>query len=300
MNKKLFFALLFLATTFSVSAQLLYKITGKGLEKPSYILGTQHLAPISFVDQIPGLHDALNSAEQVYGELVMDSMMTMEATQKMQAAMILPEGQSLTTLLSKDQLDRLNAYLKANIGADLTNPMMAQQLGAMTPAGLSMQLSLLMAVRHVQGFDPQNLFDAYFQKKAKEQNKPIGGFETVDFQVRVLYGAPIERQIVQLMCFVDNATIQEETLVSLLNAYAAQNLEKTHEAIEMKLGNECDQTPEERANLIDNRNLAWIKVMPQIMQEKSTFFAVGAGHLLGEKGVLTLLKAAGYTITPVS
>ncbi|MCI5561099.1 MAG: TraB/GumN family protein [Phocaeicola sp.] len=300
MNKKLFFALLFLATTFSVSAQLLYKITGKGLEKPSYILGTQHLAPISFVDQIPGLHDALNSAEQVYGELVMDSMMTMEATQKMQAAMLLPEGQSLTTLLSKDQLDRLNAYLKANIGADLTNPMMAQQLGAMTPAGLSMQLSLLMAVRHVQGFDPQNLFDAYFQKKAKEQNKPVGGFETVDFQVRVLYGAPIERQIVQLMCFVDNATIQEETLVSLLNAYAAQNLEKTHEAIEMKLGNECDQTPEERANLIDNRNLAWIKVMPQIMQEKSTFFAVGAGHLLGEKGVLTLLKAAGYTITPVS
>ncbi|MDD7447676.1 MAG: TraB/GumN family protein [Phocaeicola sp.] len=300
MNKKLFFALLFLATTFSVSAQLLYKITGKGLEKPSYILGTQHLAPISFVDQIPGLHDALNSAEQVYGELVMDSMMTMEATQKMQAAMMLPEGQSLTTLLSKDQLDRLNAYLKANIGADLTNPMMAQQLGAMTPAGLSMQLSLLMAVRHVQGFDPQNLFDAYFQKKAKEQNKPVGGFETVDFQVRVLYGAPIERQIVQLMCFVDNATIQEETLVSLLNAYAAQNLEKTHEAIEMKLGNECDQTPEERANLIDNRNLAWIKVMPQIMQEKSTFFAVGAGHLLGEKGVLTLLKAAGYTITPVS
>ncbi len=300
MNKKLFFALLFLATTFSVSAQLLYKITGKGLEKPSYILGTQHLAPISFVDQIPGLHDALNSAEQVYGELVMDSMMTMEAAQKMQAAMMLPEGQNLTTLLSKDQLDRLNAYLKANIGADLTNPMMAQQLGAMTPAGLSMQLSLLMAVRHVQGFDPQNLFDAYFQKKAKEQNKPVGGFETVDFQVRVLYGAPIERQIVQLMCFVDNATIQEETLVSLLNAYAAQNLEKTHEAIEMKLGNECDQTPEERANLIDNRNLAWIKVMPQIMQEKSTFFAVGAGHLLGEKGVLTLLKAAGYTITPVS
>lgn len=300
MNKKLFFALLFLATTFSVSAQLLYKITGKGLEKPSYILGTQHLAPISFVDQIPGLHDALNSAEQVYGELVMDSMMTMEAMQKMQAAMTLPEGQSLTTLLSKDQLDRLNAYLKANIGADLTNPMMAQQLGAMTPAGLSMQLSLLIAVRHVQGFDPQNLFDAYFQKKAKEQNKPVGGFETVDFQARVLYGAPIERQIVQLMCFVDNATIQEETLVSLLNAYAAQNLEKTHEAIEMKLGNECDQTPEERANLIDNRNLAWIKVMPQIMQEKSTFFAVGAGHLLGEKGVLTLLKAAGYTITPVS
>lgn len=300
MNKKLFFALLFLATTFSVSAQLLYKITGKGLEKPSYILGTQHLAPISFVDQIPGLHDALNSAEQVYGELVMDSMMTMEAAQKMQAAMMLPEGQNLTTLLSKDQLDRLNAYLKANIGADLTNPMMAQQLGAMTPAGLSMQLSLLMAVRHVQGFDPQNLFDAYFQKKAKEQNKPVGGFETVDLQVRVLYGAPIERQIVQLMCFVDNATIQEETLTSLLNAYAAQDLEKTHEAIEMKLGNDCDQTPEERANLIDNRNLAWIKVMPQIMQEKSTFFAVGAGHLLGEKGVLTLLKAAGYTITPVS
>ncbi|HCH42932.1 MAG TPA: TraB/GumN family protein, partial [Algoriphagus sp.] len=36
------------------------------------------------------------------------------------------------------------------------------------------------------------------------------------------------------------------------------------------------------------------------MGEKSTFFAVGAGHLAGQKGVLNLLKEAGYTLSPVN
>ena len=63
--------------------------------------------------------------------------------------------------------------------------------------------------------------------------------------------------------------------------------------------NQCDSTPEEEDQLINDRNANWIKLMPQIMKDKATFFAVGAGHLPGDKGVLTLLKNAGYTIEGV-
>ena len=36
--------------------------------------------------------------------------------------------------------------------------------------------------------------------------------------------------------------------------------------------------------------------MPAIMADKPTFFAVGALHLVGENGLLQLLKNAGYTV----
>ena len=39
--------------------------------------------------------------------------------------------------------------------------------------------------------------------------------------------------------------------------------------------------------------------MEKAMQAKPTFFAVGAGHLGGEKGVLNLLKKQGYTVKAV-
>ena len=53
------------------------------------------------------------------------------------------------------------------------------------------------------------------------------------------------------------------------------------------------------ALLIDNRNADWAAKMPAIMAAKPTFFAVGAGHLAGPKGVLQLLKDAGYTVEAV-
>ena len=56
---------------------------------------------------------------------------------------------------------------------------------------------------------------------------------------------------------------------------------------------------EEYAIMFDNRNADWVAKMPAIMSDKPTFFAVGAGHLPGEKGVLNLLKLAGYEVDAV-
>ena len=67
-------------------------------------------------------------------------------------------------------------------------------------------------------------------------------------------------------------------------------------ASDEKLGNSCDATPEETAAMIENRNKAWMEKMPAIMADKPTFIAVGALHLVGENGLLQLLKNAGYTV----
>jgi len=52
--------------------------------------------------------------------------------------------------------------------------------------------------------------------------------------------------------------------------------------------------------LLVKRNEKWVKKMPKIMQDKPTFFAVGLGHLLGDYGILKLLKSKGYSVSPVT
>ena len=64
--KKILGILLFIGIALNANAQLLWKISGNGLEKPSYILGTHHLAPLSIKDSIAGLPQAVDCTSQVY------------------------------------------------------------------------------------------------------------------------------------------------------------------------------------------------------------------------------------------
>ena len=121
------------------------------------------------------------------------------------------------------------------------------------------------------------------------------------FQVETLFkGTPLERQKELLMCLVDNAAFMDEMDDRIISAFYSQNLDAIQEAMDLKLHNNCDSSPEEEDKLIYNRNANWLKMMPGLMSQKSTLFAVGAGHLPGEKGVLNLLRQAGYTVEGVT
>ena len=106
----------------------------------------------------------------------------------------------------------------------------------------------------------------------------------------------MKRQVEQLMCFVRNRDYNAKVMDELTDAFYAQDLVAMKKASDEKLGNSCDATPEETAAIIENRNKAWMEKMPAIMADKPTFFAVGALHLVGENGLLQLLKNAGYTV----
>lgn len=300
MKKLMMTVALVVMTAMSMQAQLLYKISGNGLTKPSYIIGTYHLAPVSFADSIPGLTEALAASEQVYGELDMSDLMSPENLQKMQEGMMLPEGTTLSKLLTDEEMGRLNVVLKELMGVDMTNAMVKQQLDALSPQALQTQLSLLIYMKKHDGFNPQATFDGYFQQVAQQQGKGVGGLETPEFQVQTLFkGMTLERQKQLLMCLVDNKEYMELMAEQLVEAFFKQDLVGVKAVMDEKQQNQCDSTPEEDDQLIYSRNANWIKLMPQIMKDKPTFFAVGAGHLPGDKGVLQLLRNAGYTIEGV-
>lgn len=298
--KKLFLTTILAALALTnIQAQLLYRISGKGLAKPSYIIGTHHLAKVAFIDDIKGAKTALTDAEQVYGELAWDDITSAAGMQKMQASMMLPQGQTLKSILTTEQYQKLDQYLIKTMSVGLSHPQVGAQMLGLKPAALTTQLTLLTYLQHHMGeFDPNNTFDQYFQMTAKKNNEFCGGLETLDEQMKVLFDKPMNRQVDELMCLIDNSDYYAMNMEELTKAFYAQDLAKLQQVSDEKIGGSCDPTAAEEAALIYDRNAAWIKKMPAIMAEKSTFFAVGALHLPGDKGVLNLLKKAGYTVEP--
>ena len=295
--KRILLILVLTAATLAAPAQLLYKISGHGLTSPSFIVGTYHLASVSFVDSIPSIRQAMASCQQVYGELIMDEMQSPDSLAMMQQAMLLPDGLTLDKLLTPEEMKRLNAYMRSLMGMDMTNPMIAQQMNKMTPSALSTTLSVFSYIKKTGSFDMQNQFDSYFQKEAAKQGKGVGGLETMAFQVKtLLMGTTLERQKELLMCQVDNAALADEMADKVIRAFYAQDINAIQEAMDEKLHNSCDTRPEEEDALIYNRNADWAKKMPALMAAQPTLFAVGAAHLPGNRGVLHLLRQAGYTV----
>lgn len=295
-----FFITIFLVLFYivGVHAQLLYKISGNNLPRPSYIIGTHHLANVGFVNKIKGVNDALTNTEQVYGELIWDNMTNADSVAYMKQQMTLPDGKTLKDVLSTEQYAKLNAYLKSAMQADLNNPIVQAQMGKLTPLAMVIQLTILSYMtKHIGEFDPTSTFDQYFQAQAKKNKEYVGGLETVAFQAKVLYGSmPLQRQLVMLECFLDHTAFMEEMAEKMSEAFYAQDLNALKAAQDEKLNNSCDNTPEEDNLLIYNRNVDWLKKMPAIMAKAPTFFVVGALHLPGDKGVLDGLRKLGYTV----
>lgn len=298
--KKIALTLFFAAMCCTAAqSQLLYRISGEGLEKPSYILGTYHLAPASFADSIPGLRESFAATWQVYGEVDMVETLKPENVAKMQEAMMLPEGTTLSSLLTGEQIDRLNALLRELMGTDMNNEAVAAQLDKLTPMVLETQLTLLVYMKNVQSLDINNMIDTYFQREAVKEGKAVKGFETADFQMDILYGAPLKEQVDALMCFVDNFQEMTEMADFITAAYFAQDLEQLGELNLKEQEGACASSPEDNDKLLYNRNENWVKAMPEIMSESPTLFVVGAFHLCGERGVLRMLEAQGYKIEGV-
>lgn len=292
--KKILGIILFISIALNVNAQLLWKISGNGLEKPSYIFGTHHLAPLSIKDSIADLPQAIDGTTQVYGEVIMADMMSPQFMQLMQQQMMIAGDTTLQSLFTPEQLELVSKVVKENMMADLS------MLDKLKPAVITQQLTLLFCMKHFGGINPQEQLDTYFQQQATQSGKKVGGLETPESQLDVLFNTQtLQRQANLLFCLVKDIDKAMSQAKRLNEAYLSQNLDDVLKLMEEREGNSCDPLPGEMESLLDDRNKAWIEKMPAIMQDAPTFFVVGAGHLPGANGVLNLLKQQGYTVEPM-
>lgn len=290
MKKTLVFMLL-LCITLGAQAQLLWKVSGNGLDRPSYVIGTHHLAPLSVKDSIANLQQAIDQTEQVYGEIVMDDANNPEILMKMQQAMMLPADTTLKSFYTQAQYDTIAAVVKNYMGVDLA------LFDKVKPATITTQLSVALAMKSLKGFNPQEQLDTWFQTQARQAGKKVGSLETIDMQINVLYNSQtLTRQALLLYCTATHIEQGVDQSLRMNQAYMKQDLDELLAIIEEKMSDACDSTPEEISTLIYGRNANWARQFPSIMKQFPTLFVVGAGHLPGPQGLLKLLQKQGYTV----
>lgn len=288
--KKILGILLFISLALSANAQLLWKVSGKGLEKPSYIFGTYHLSPLSIKDSITSMPQAIKETSQVYGEVVMSDMMSPAFMQSVQQQMMMPKDSTLQSLLTPEQYEKVGKVIKDNMMVDIA------MLNQLKPAAINQQLVLLFYMKHTPGYNPQEQLDSFFQQQAQQQGKKVGGLETAQSQIDILFNSQsLQRQADLLYCLANDINKTIEQSKRLITAYEQQDLDAILQLMKEHDGNSCDPLPSEMEALLDNRNKIWVEKMPNIMQTP-TFFVVGAGHLPGDCGILQLLKKQGYTV----
>ena len=297
--KRIILSMALVLGTIGASAQLMYKISGNELEKPSYVVGTHRLAPAAMAQLINGISDALNGTDQMYGELNVD-VATADASQTVKEATTIADGKTIQQLLSADELKRFNAFLMKTQEQDLRNRMLAAKIEKKTPAALTREMKIWLYLANHRGtFDPMSQIDAYFVQLAQKNNMPMFGMETVEEYANAVYKAvPENRQKEQMMCLVDNQQFYQKQMDNVLNGYMMQNMNTIEQALNEKIGGKCDATSEEM-KACQERLARWAQKMPEIMKGAPTLFVIGIEKLPGENGILQLLRNAGYTVEGV-
>ena len=270
------------------NAQLVWKISGNGIKKPSYILGTHHGCPFTYCDSIPGLMKAFDKVNNIIGEINMIEFaeMSPERMQKMQAMMMMPADTSLLSLFSTEEAAKVNEWLGKKMGASL------EMLSVMKPMTIMVTVQNKEMMEVIPEIATMTTIDKYMQTLGQRKGKTIGELETADYQMELLYGNSLEEQADALLEMIDHGD-SKGLLQQLTNAYKSQNLDTLWKVFQEQMtGYEYDA-------IVKVRNLNWEKQMKEILPKQTTLFVVGAGHLPGEYGMINLLREAGYKVKPV-
>jgi uncharacterized protein YbaP (TraB family) len=228
------------------------------------------------------LRYAIASTQQVYFEIDLDNMMeTLGAMRYLN----MNNNTKLSDLLTEDEYQRVKDYFKKN--KTMLPMSMMEHLKPYFVTSLISESKFPCAEK--------DGMEQVIMKEAKKDHKPINGLETVQFQASVFDSIPYQRQAKDLLKMIDSAGVASDSSDrQLIEVYRQQDLNKMQEmtAGEEGMSDFLDL-------LLYSRNANWVNKMPAIMKDAPALFAVGAGHLGGEKGVISLLRKAGFTVTPM-
>jgi uncharacterized protein YbaP (TraB family) len=292
MKKTFLLALLCLSFTFTVFPQdkqqptsLLWKVSGNGLSKPSYLFGTYHFLTNGFVDTILAVKNAYAESEAVVGELLIDSSIQRPI---MEASVL--QGTTLQKLLPDTLYAKTSNWFKEEAGLDLL------KLDALNPLTI---MTAALAITHQKYFPnkPGEVqLDTYFQELAKRDGKQILGLETIQMQINAMFKQlTLSRQVEMLNEMFKVKDGLKSGIAVMNDAYIRNDLNAL-----LQLMYAETYRPEEMKPLLDDRNNYWMQQLPELMKEQSLFVAVGALHLVGETGLVQQLRSKGYTVTPVN
>jgi uncharacterized protein len=277
--------LLTAALTFSQTPHtLLWRISGKGITKPSYLFGTMHILCASDARLTDSLKAAIAVCDEVYFEINLSDMSDMLNSIKY---MRMNDSKKLSDLLKPDEYARVKDYFTRH--SSLLPFSMLERFKPMLISGLIEEQGL-----DCQTTDGMELMIMQ-QLHSSTEKKPVNGLETAEFQAGLFDSIPYEQQAKELVNYIDSADENKKATRQLAELYIHQDLDS--------IGQLSDKDDPGMSGYMDlllyNRNRKWARELDTLLPGKSLLIAVGAAHLPGKEGVIELLRREGYTVDPI-
>ena len=303
MNKKLILTpLLFMAAIVTTNAQLMFRISGGRLEKPSYILGSIHVLSGDLLDSIPAFLAAENQCQQLFVETdVTDQQNKKERQSASQQLMALPDGKIISDILGEENMAILQKRMKETCHVDLADSAAKDYLHYQ-PFLFTFSLNMMIQVEALQKYPAMrngNMMDGACIKRAKARGWKVGNLDQLKTSEELATikesMTPIDEQADSLMALLNNF---DERRQNILNKFEGMHNMGNYWSAGDYEGFERFIKPENEASpaLYAERNKKWVPIIIEAIKEMPTLFVFGAGHLTGPDGVVRMLRDAGYKV----
>ena len=301
MNKKTILSVISFFVVLSANAQLLFRISGNGLEEPSYILGTIHNLSGSLLDSIPEYLEAESQCQQMYVEHMLSATTLAVSLDEPDGKQVrqkvdYPDGKNIFDVIDEESaailVEKYKEYMHINL-SDTT----WKSLWKITPFEFQNHFTSRFLVQYRN----KGIMDMELMKRVQERGWNVGQLDDEKMKLNELADSQeklpqtIEEQADSLMAFLKDYEGRKQQMV--------KDFETTYNYWRMGdyegFFSHNVQKVTAYPGLYRDRNEKWLPRMIAAMREKPTMIVFGSGHLIGEHGIIQMLRATGYEVEQV-
>ena len=270
-------------------AQVLYRISGNSAAAPSYILATNRMVDMTFIDTIPNAFKCYAQCNKVITEFAMQDY---EAIAALRQAAILPDSIQLRHFYTHEQYLQIDEALRINLSMGL------DKLGRMKPSYLAEMFRNELMKRWLH-YNEERTMETFFEKVALQSNIPVYGLDDVGETMYMLFDRePFHWQCEELLKVVEYPEKEVRFERSLLEMYQYGRLADM--AYFVKSPDNQTSLSFSDYQVYAKRNKVWVKRLTPYLKEGKAFITLNAIYLGGDEGLLAQLKAAGYRVKAVN
>ena len=265
----------------SLKNALIWRISREDLRKPSYLFGTLHVVDST---QYP-IHKTVIEQLKRSDALVFETDLTLAGYLQKALEHAMMAHDSLEGVMKKEQYELVRSFFMEEFHFPV------EAVRKMKPFYLA---SLIGSLQSPPG---STSHEQVLMEVARQEGKPVRGISTIEKESELLARIPVEEQVRYLLDEIEQYKNGQSRLLQqeIMEAYQAAAISRIQTSVYESL---CSYDSI-YACMFTERNESWVPGMKSLMQKESCFFAVGAGHLAGEWGLITLLRKEGYRVEPV-
>jgi len=249
-----------------------------------YLVGSVHLLTKDFYPLNGAIENAYKESDLLVEEVDMGEMLAPDSQMRMLSRGLMPDDQTLQKVLSPATYNLFTKH-----AASINLP--AEALRRMKPWMMALTFEAMEWQK--AGFDADLGLDKHFYDRAVADGKTVQGLETVDYQISRFDEMPMELQDHLLAETIKGIDTEQANMTKLMESWRGGDAA----AVERIVLKDLQQEPQLYQRLLVERNRNWLPKLEAFFTRKgSALVVVGAAHLVGPDGLISMLRAKGYTV----